>query len=202
MVSVAASVATAAVAAFAATVFVAAATATLSGLQLFGGGVAHEGHFALEPHVFAGQGVVEVHFDFAVAYFLDYAVDAIAVLGHHRHDSTGFDNLVVKFAVYDEDVLVEYGNLLGVVLTECFFGFSYNIEVAAFFKTFEGLFEGDDDAAGNTEYYLFGIIFICLVYKSFGSIGIYLVKVVSKFDIFAGNHLFCYFFHNCQSEIY
>lgn len=177
---------------FAATVVVTTATAAVSGLKLFGGSVAHGLHLTLEADIFACEGMVEVHNYLFLFYFLDETVDAETVGGHHGHEGADFHHIGVKLAVDDEKVFVKCDNLLGVVGTECLVGLYGNIVCATDFQTVESYLKRLYHAAGHSEDKLLGVSGIYLMNELFGAVGIYLIQVVSDFDIFAGFD----FFHN------
>lgn len=176
----------------AATVVVTAATATVGGLKFFGGSVAHGLHLTLETHVLAGERVVEVHDYLSVGHILDETVDTETVGGHHRHESARLDHLGVKFTVDHEDVFLQSDNLLGVVGTESLTGLYLDVIFAAGFETVESGFERFYHAAGHAENKLFGVFGVNLMYEFLAAVGIYLIQIVSDFDIFAGFD----FFHN------
>ena len=167
-------------------------TATVGGLKFLGGSVAYGLHLTLETHVLAGEGVVKVHDYLSVGHILDETVDTETVGGHHRHESARLDHLGVKFAVDHEDVFLQSDNLLGVVGTESLTGLYLDVIFAAGFETVESGFERFDHAAGHAENKLFGVFGVNLMYEFLAAVGIYLIQIVSDFDIFAGFD----FFHN------
>lgn len=176
----------------AATVVVTAATATVGGLKLLGCSVAYGLHLTLETYVLAGERMVEVHDYLSVGHILDETVDTETVGGHHRHESARLDHLGVKFAVDHEDVFLQSDNLLGVVGTESLAGLYLDVIFAAGFEAVESGFERFNHAAGHAENKLFGVFGVNLMYEFLAAVGIYLIQIVSDFDIFAGFD----FFHN------
>lgn len=176
----------------AASVVVTAAAATMGGLEFLGGSVAHGLYFAFEAYVLSGKRVVEVHDYLSVGHILDETVDTETVGGHHRHESARLDHLGVKFTVDHENVFLQSDNLLGVVGTESLAGLYLDVIFAAGFETVESGFERFDHAAGHAENKLFGVFGVNLVYEFLAAVGIYLIQIVSDFDIFAGFD----FFHN------
>lgn len=198
--SVAAAVATAAVAVVVTiavvvvtTVMVAAtATAVMYGMQLgFGSGTDGQ-HFATEAYIASCQGVVEVHRNFVAADIEDASHNAETVLGHHRNGGADFDGLAVELAVDYEDFALEVKDFFFVISAESFVAGDCHVERVAGLLAFEFLFQGFEDAFGDSVDDSLGVIGICLVYCHFRAVGCYLVKVVAQLDIHSGGD-FCIF---------
>ena len=83
----------AATVAIAAVVMIATTAASVCGLKLFGGCVAHFEYLAFESDVFACKWVIEVHLYFVVGHFEHFAIDAESVGCHHGHKGAGLDHI-------------------------------------------------------------------------------------------------------------
>ena len=167
-----------------------AAVAAVGGVEFFGGGVADGEDGAVEAHCAAGQGMVEVENHAVGFHFFHEAVDAEAVGGHHGHVGAGHDVFVVKFAVDQEEVFFEGGDLLGVVGAESFVGGGADVEFRADFQAVDCFFEGLDHAAGHAEDDFFGVGLVGLMHQFFGAVGVDLIEVVAQLHIFSGNDFF------------
>ena len=115
----------AAVAAF----LTAAAAAMVLGLEFLGGGITHELHNTGITYGLAGQLMVEVHGHLFVGHLGHNALDAHAVLGHHRDDGTRAHVLVVKLAVHMENLFLQFVDQVGVLLAESLLGFEREIKL-------------------------------------------------------------------------
>lgn len=157
IVALAAAAAVAAVAVVMATATVAAVLTTASaavmvlGLELLGRGVAHELDVASIAHGLTGQLVVEVHGDLVVGDLGDNALDAHSLLGHHGHDGTHADVLVVKLAVNVEDFLLEFINHVGVLDTEGLLGLQGEVKLLSLLQVDDVVLEALDEGDIHTE---------------------------------------------------
>ncbi len=115
----------------------AAASAAVSRLKLFGSSVAHGDDRAFEAHVLAGQRVIEIHLDLIVGDIHHESVDAIAVRSHHRKHCSLLDHLGIKFPVYGKHVLFKTSHLIGIMRTECLGSLDSDVKLAAGLQTLD-----------------------------------------------------------------
>ena len=167
----------------------AAASAAVSRLKLFGSSVAHGDDRAFEAHVLAGQRVIEIHLDLIVGDIHHESVDAIAVRSHHRKHRSLLYHLGIKFPVYGKHVLFKTSHLIGIMRTECLGSLDSDVKLAAGLQTLDSLFKRTDHAGSNSEYYLFGILRIGLMHKILTRRG-HFIEVVAQLYIFSGLNFF------------
>ena len=137
----------AAVAAF----LTAATAAVVLGLEFLGGGITHELHNTGITYGLAGQLMVEVHGHLFVGHLGHNALDAHAVLGHHRDDGTRAHVLVVKLAVHMENLFLQFVDQVGVLLAESLLGFEREIKLLTLLQTHDVLLETLDERHVHTE---------------------------------------------------
>lgn len=92
---------------FVAAVAVTVVLAGVSLLELLLSGVAHSDDLAREVESLSGHGVVEIHGDFAVGDLVDYAIDHLARIIHHRNHLSDNQEVVPDFSVNHEGLLRE-----------------------------------------------------------------------------------------------
>lgn len=148
-----------------ATVVAAASATALGYVELFLGGIAHILHFAFEADSLACQRMVEVKSYLVVGYLLDQAAYMETVLGHHRHVFANSYQLGIKFAIDQEEVLVEGDNVFFKIWAESLFSIGHDIIFIAFLEAIESFLQRCDYALGYTEDDLFGIFGVGLVHQ-------------------------------------
>lgn len=155
-VSAAAAAAVAAVAVVVATVaaaalFTTASAAVMLGVELLGGGVAHELYKTGVAHRLASELVVEVHEHLLVGDLNDLSLYAHAFLGHHGHACTGSNVLGVKLAVDVENFLFQFIDEFGVLHTEGFMRLECEIKLVALLQSHDVILEALDEREVDAE---------------------------------------------------
>lgn len=168
--------------------------AAVSRMQLFGSGVTHNDDLAFEAHVVVDKRMIEVHPDMRRCDFGDKSLDAIAVSGEHRQALADFDVLVVKLAVDLKDLALDFDNMLGVMMSECFVSLGYNIIGVACLQALESNLERTDNTLCDAIDDGLRLLGRSLMDQGFFTVGVNGIKIVAKLDIFSG----FYFFHNLK----
>lgn len=129
----------------------AATSAVMLGLKLFGGGIAYELHVSHVAHRLAGELVVEVHGDLVIGDLGDDALDTHAFLGHHRDDGAHADVFMVKLAVDVENLLLELIDQVGVLDAESFLGLEGKVKFLTLLQIDDVILETLDEREVESE---------------------------------------------------
>lgn len=135
----------------AAALVTAASAAVMLGVELLGGGVAHELYKTGVAHRLASELVVEVHEHLLVGDLNDLSLDAHAFLGHHGHACTGSNVLGVKLAVDVENFLFQFIDEFGVLHTEGFMRLECEIKLVALLQSHDVILEALDEREVDAE---------------------------------------------------
>ena len=99
-------------------------------MYLVGSGFAHFYDLSVVAYRHPGEGGVEIHADFFVTDLKDRAYHAIALGSHHRKHRSRFD-LFGKLAFAQEDVFVEFYNVILAARTESRLGRKDGLETVS-----------------------------------------------------------------------
>lgn len=191
----AAAAAVAAVAVVVATVtaaafFTAASATVMLGVELLGGGVAHELYKTGVAHRLASELVVEVHEHLLVGDLDDLSLDAHAFLRHHGHAGTRADVLGVKLAVDVENFLFEFIDEFGVLHSEGFMRLEGEIKLVALLQSHDVILETLDEGQVDAKYKGIGMFLVELEHTG-------LFFTVDDKDLINELHVFtCFDFHS------
>ena len=155
-------------------VMVAATSAAVSGLELFGGSVANSDNLAFEAYILAGKRMIEVHLYFIIGHFKHLSVETEAVGGHHRYVGTGLDVFCIKLSVDFKYVFVKFDNLLGVRHSESIGCIDLNVKFTTGSESVKCFLERRNYTTSHAEHDALGIFRINLVYKLF-AVGIFYI---------------------------
>ena len=179
------------VATVAATFFTAASAAVMLGVELLGGGVAHELYKTGVAHRLACELVVEVHEYLLVGNLDDLSLDAHAFLRHHGHACAGSNVLGVKLAVDVENFLFQFIDEFGVLHTEGFMRLESEIKFVALLQSHDVILEALDEREVDAENKGIGVFLVELEHT-----GLFLT--VDDKDLIYEFHVFsCFDFHFC-----
>ena len=128
----------------AAALVTAASAAVMLGVELLGGGVAHELYKTGVAHRLACELVVEVHEHLVIGHFHHLALDAHAFLGHHGNKCARTDVLVVKLALDVENFFLQFINQIGIFHSECLMGLQCEVKLLALLKAHDMVLEPFD----------------------------------------------------------
>ena len=144
----------------AATLFTTAAAAVVMGLELLGGGIAHEFHMAGISHCLPSELVVEVHEDLVVGHFHYLTFDAHAFLSHHGDESARTDVFFIELSLHVENFLLELIDQFGILIAEGLVGLQGKIKFVSLLQPHDAVLEALDEREVHTENKCIGMFLV------------------------------------------